>query len=195
MLVCLLALTWVFFLSFCGGHLLVLPDFLHRVMPLSHRAFWIPLGLNFAMSLFATKLCLIYNNRTPTVYWSSIIFEPHLHSPYPLKLFTSQCLSLFSQISSPFVQVYSVCGQAWLGGQGCCSVAKSKEVCQGSLFFRMLLRVTAVTPSGGVYYLNKQDDQKDQQKRTSVIRTSACFRACATDCSCFVSLSELEGGR
>lgn len=64
--------------------------------------------------------------------------------------------------------LYRVCGQAWLGGQGCCSVAKSKEACQGSLFFRMLLRVRADTPSGGVYYLNKQDDQKDQQKRTTV---------------------------
>lgn len=61
--------------------------------------------------------------------------------------------------------------------------------------FQDVTQSTADSLSGGVYYLNKQDDQKDQQNRITVIRTSACFRACATDCSCFVLLSELEGGR
>lgn len=92
--------------------------------------------------------------------------------------------------------LYSVCGQAGPGGQCCCSAAKPEEECQGSLFFRMLLRVADI-PRRRVYHLNKQDDvERPAEKNRCVIRINAHFKACTISSVNFLwSLLELGGGK
>lgn len=143
--------------------------------------------VNVTISLLALALVITANQLYIEVALLlnpiSVPLTPSHSSPCPVSLLSHNQLSL--QLMQP--------SQA--GRPGLLQWAKPEEECQGSLFFRMLLRVADI-PCRRVYHLNKQDHaERSAEKNHRVIRISARFKACTISSVNFLwSLLELGGG-
>lgn len=163
----LLALSWVSYLL--RGTPPELSDFLHKAMSRS-QSILDTLGSQFCRITISLPLSSAWFITTENQLYIEVasLFNPIFTRPIPSNCSPHTVCPLSHIISSAFVQVFTeyVAKPGWEARDA--AVWPSPKRRAKGHFFRTLLRVRADTPSGGVYYLNKQDDQKDQQKRTTV---------------------------